>query len=335
MKKKLIDVAVVGASGMVGRELLGLLESRQFPIGKFYPFSSGSRESKVVFKGEEYICVKPSFELLCKAQLVFFVSTDEVSEKYAQRLAAAGVQCIDDSSFFRLNPSIPLVIPEVNGNTLDGGKKLIAGPNCTITGAAVALADVHRKYKIKEMRISTYQAVSGAGRDCMLQLDEEVKEYSRTGKYPTENKLFPRPMAFNLFPQVGSFDEEGNCSEENKVFAELQKIWNAPDLLVSSVTVRVPVMRGHSLGIWANTEKPWLIEDLSEILKHTKGLKFYPKPEDYPCPLTHGNRTSEVYAGRLRKAKTAPNEFQLWVVSDNLYKGAALNSLQIAELLYK
>ena len=329
------NVAVVGASGMVGGELLGLLETRRFPVGEFYPFNSGKKPAVVVFNGKKYSCLKPSFDALKKADIVFFVSTDEVSEKFAPRLAAAGVWCIDDSSRFRLSAGVPLVIPEVNGAEIRPEKKLIAGPNCTLTGAAVALADIHRKFRITELRLATYQAVSGAGKSAMLQLEAELKAYFKKGPAPAQPGSFPRPIAFNLFPQVGEFDRNGYSGEENKVEAELKKIWNSPALKISSTAVRVPVLRGHSLSIWARTARPWTLGALKKTLHSTPGLKFYAEPAEYPAPLSHGNRTTEVYAGRLRKAKTAPNEFQLWVVSDNLYKGAALNSMQIAERLVK
>jgi len=316
---------------MVGGELLGLLESRRFPVGDFYPFNSGRKPASVRFHGKSYACLKPSFAALKQADMVFFVSTDEVSARFAPKLAAAGVWCIDDSSKFRLAAGVPLVIPEVNGGEIRPAKKLVAGPNCTLTGAAVALADIHRRLRVTELRLATYQAVSGAGKSAMLQLEEELKTYFKKGAVPEGSGRFPRPIAFNLFPQVGGFDRDGHSAEENKVEGELRKIWNAPGLKISSTAVRVPVLRGHSLAIWARTAKPWTLGALKKILARTPGLKFAADPYNYPAPLSHGNRTFVVYAGRLRKAKTAANEFQLWVVSDNLYKGAALNSMQIAE----
>lgn len=332
MKNK-IDVAVVGASGMVGGELLDLLRSRRFPVGKFYPFNSGRRPAKVTFGGRKYQCEKPSFETLKKADLIFFVSTDEVSERFAKRLAAAGVWCIDDSASFRLDKSVPLVIPEVNADELESGSRLIAGPNCTLTGAAVALYGLHKKFVIEELRISSYQAVSGAGKRAMEELELELRHYLRHGKVPTlKGRKFPRPIAFNVFPQVGSFDGEGISGEEAKVEAELKKIWASPRLRISSTAVRVPILRGHSLSVWARTRKPWTLPALRAGLSKAPGLEFFPDPYDYPTPLDVA-RTAGVKAGRLRKSRTAPNEFQLWIVSDNLYKGAALNSVEIAERL--
>ena len=343
---KLYNVAVVGASGMVGGELINLLESRRFPVNKFYPFNSGRKPAAVVFKGKKYSCRKPSFAALKKANIVFFVSTDEVAGKFAPRLAAAGVWCVDDSSRFRLSPAVPLVIPEVNPSELKVSKKLIAGPNCTLTGAAVALFGVHKKFKIKELRLATYQAVSGAGKGAMLQLEAELRAHlsarggpafgGKTGRATEiEGGIFPHPIAFNLFPQVGGFDKNGHSVEENKVEAELKKIWNSPKIKISSTAVRVPILRGHSLSVWAKTERPWTLTALKNVLTQTRGLKFFADPDKYPVPLKQGNKTFEVYAGRLRKARTSANEFQLWIVSDNLYKGAALNSVQIAERIIK
>ncbi|MDA8131954.1 MAG: aspartate-semialdehyde dehydrogenase [Elusimicrobia bacterium] len=328
------DVAVVGASGMVGGELLGLLESRRFPVAELYAFNSGRRAAYVRFRGRRYACSAPSFGALKRADIVFFVSNEEVSEKFAPRLAAEGVWCVDDSSQFRLSPKVPLVIPEVNGGELKSSRRLIAGPNCTLTGAAVALAGVHRRYGLSELRMATYQAVSGAGKAAMTELEEELRGYLRKGSVPRlKGKGFPRPIAFNLFPQVGGFDAEGNTGEENKVEAELKKILGAPRLRISVTSVRVPVLRGHSLALWFTTSRPCGLADIRREFARTPGLKFLPEPENYPTPLENGHRTDIVYAGRLRRSKTSPREFQLWVVSDNLYKGAALNSVQIAEHL--
>jgi aspartate-semialdehyde dehydrogenase len=330
---KRYNIAVVGASGMVGGELLGLLESRRFPVGDFYPFNSGRAPAAVKFRGKKYHCAAPTLAALKKAALVFFVSTDEVAARFAPRLAAAGVRCIDDSSRFRLAPGVPLVIPEVNGAELKPGARLIAGPNCTITGAAVALAGVHRRFRVTEVRLATYQAVSGAGKGAMRQLEEELRGYLKSGSVPALNgRKLPGPIAFNVLPQVGGFDAEGNSSEENKVKAELRKIWGDAGISVSCTAVRVPVLRGHSLAVWFKTAKPCSPAALKKELLRTPGLKFFSRPGGYPTPLVHGDRTGMVYAGRLRPG-AVPGEYQLWIVSDNLYKGAALNSVQIAERL--
>ena len=318
---------------MVGGELLNLLEERNFPVGAFTAFNSGRTGATVVFKGKRYACRKPAFKALKKAGLVFFVSTDEVSARFAKKLAGSGVWCIDDSSEFRLDKSVPLVIPEVNAGHIKPGRRLIAGPNCTLTGAAVALNDIHKALRIKELRIATYQAVSGAGKSAMKQLEKELKYYLKRGKVPALKGCgFPRAIAFNLFPQVGGFDKNGISVEEAKVEAELKKIWASPDIKISSTAVRVPVLRGHSLSVWVKTAKKWSLGRLEELLLKTRGLEFARDPYKYPTPLD-SVKIAGVKAGRLRISKTSPNEFLLWIVSDNLYKGAALNSIEIAEYL--
>jgi len=245
------------------------------------------------------------------------------------------VWCVDDSSRFRLDKDVPLVIPEVNAGELKPGRRLIAGPNCTLTGAAVALSDIHKALDITELRIATYQAVSGAGKSAMKQLDAELKYYLKRGKVPAlKDRALPRPIAFNLFPQVGGFDKNGMSVEEVKVEAELKKIWAAPGIKISSTAVRVPVLRGHSLSVWVKTRRPWTLASLRSMLAETKGLQFAGDPYKYPTPLD-SVKTTGVKAGRLRVSNTSPNEFQLWIVSDNLYKGAALNSVEIAEYLLK
>ncbi|MBU2573556.1 MAG: aspartate-semialdehyde dehydrogenase [Elusimicrobia bacterium] len=330
-----INVAVVGASGMVGGELLNLLEKRRFPVRGFIPFNSGRKPEAVTFRGKKHLCRKPSFAALKKADLIFFVSTDDVSERFAKKLAAAGVWCIDDSSRFRLDRTVPLVIPEVNASEIKPGHRLIAGPNCTLTGAAVALCGIHKRFRIEELRVSTYQAVSGAGKSAMRQLEAELEHYLKRGRVPElKKRKFPHPIAFNLFPQVGGFDRNGVSIEENKVRAELRKLWSSPKLKISSTAVRVPVLRGHSLSVWAKTRRPWTLAALRAVLAKTPGLEFFSDPYKYPTPLA-AVKTSGVKAGRLRASGTSPREFQLWIVSDNLYKGAALNSVEIAEYLVK
>ncbi len=328
-----INVAVVGASGLVGGELLALLEKRKFPVRIFTPFSSGRTNTSVVFQGKEYVCRKPTLSALKRSGLVFFVSTDEVSARFAKELSDSGVWCIDDSSKFRLDKSVPLIIPEVNACAIKPGDRLIAGPNCTLTGAAVALNDIHKALTIEELRIATYQAVSGAGKSAIKQLEKELGHYLKHGEVPDlKDREFPRAIAFNLFPQVGGFDKNGMSVEEAKVEAELKKIWASPGMKISSTAVRVPVLRGHSLSVWVKTAKKWDLRRLEELLLKTQGLEFAKDPYAYPTPLD-SVKTIGVKAGRLRASRTSPNEFQLWIVSDNLYKGAALNSVEIAEYL--
>lgn len=327
-------IAVVGASGMVGRELLELFEKRKFPIASVEMYNSGKKISGVRFRGKTYRCRKPDLASLKKAEIVFFVSTDEIAGKYAPALAASGVWCIDDSSRFRMDGKVPLVIPEVNSRLITEKNRLIAGPNCTLTPLAVGCYGVHRKYGIEEVRLSTYQAVSGAGRKAIEQMFEELSFYlGKKRGAKLKSRAFRHPIAFNLFPQVGSFDAGGVSGEEKKVEMELKKIWNAPRIKISVTAVRVPVVRVHSLSAWIKTGKSWTLKDLAETITATEGVKYFAKPEDYSTPL-NTQKTFEVTASRLRKTGIR-NEFQIWLCGDNLYKGAALNSVQIAEEIIK
>ncbi|MCK4935438.1 MAG: aspartate-semialdehyde dehydrogenase [Elusimicrobiales bacterium] len=333
-KSQKYNIAVVGASGMVGSHLLFLLEKRKFPLGEVKLFNSGKEKTAINFLNKKYICKAPTLKELKKSDIVFFVSSEKVSERFAKKLSAAGICCIDETSQFRLDKNIPLIIPEINAKAI-GLKKLISGPNCSLTGAAVALHEVHKEFKIRELRISTYQAVSGAGKAAIEQFNKELKAYCKTGKTPDiKSKVFPRAIALNLFPEVGAFDKDGHSSEENKIELELKKIWKTPALRVSSTTVRVPVLRGHALSVWVKTDKEWTIKKIEKLLLKTKGLKYFKNPYNYPTPLD-APKNLEVMASRLRKSKISTKEFQIWIVSDNLYKGAALNTVQIAEHIIK
>lgn len=321
-----LRVAVVGATGMVGRELLQVLEKRRFPIGKLFPFASGKSRKSVRFRGKTLDAPALNEKLLALSDLVFFVSSDAVSKRLAPRLAARGIWVIDDSSAFRLDPRVPLVIPEINASALRLSRKLIAGPNCTMTGIAVAGHRLHSSIGVAAVRIASYQAVSGAGNAALEEFFAQIK-----GGTPRKASALPGPIAFNVLPQVGGFDGFGYSSEENKVSAELRKVWGAPSLKVSVTAVRVPVKRGHSLAAWLTLSKPVSRAKASAILEKTPGLKLLRR--GYPTPLTCSGRDS-VYAGRVRQGVDS-KEISLWIVSDNLLKGAALNSVQIAEELLR
>jgi len=334
-----LRVGVVGATGLVGRILLGILQERRFPVGELRPFSSGRGASAVLWRGRRIPCAAASLEALRACDLAFLVSSDEVSERFGPALAAAGVWTIDDSSAFRLHKDVPLVIPEVNAQALSPRRRLIAGPNCTLTGAAVVGAPLLRAGGLKAVRLASYQAVSGAGRAALEEYHAQARRAAakagRSGPldippYP-EPKVFPKPIALNLFPQVGSFDRNGDCSEEFKVREELRKIWGARALPISATTVRVPVVRCHSLALWIETRRPLGLPRVRALLRRAPGLKLW--EGDYPTPAS-ALETDEVHVGRVRRG-ALPKELSFWVVSDNLRKGAALNSVQIAELLLK
>lgn len=326
-----LKIAIVGATGLVGRELVGLLEKRHFPVGDLLAFNSGRSRAFVTFRGRQVPAQGVSFPALNGANLIFMVSSDEVSREYGPRLAKAGHWVIDASTAFRLDPAVPLILPEINQEQLSPDVRLIAGPNCTMTGAAVAGFPLIKSAGIRSVRIASYQAVSGAGKAAVEELSTQLQLVSG-GKRAGQAKALPRRIAMNLFPQVGSFDAEGHSSEENKVVRELRKIWSLPRLPISVTAVRVPVVRGHSLSFWIETEKPLSPEQARRILQKAPGVRLWPEGS-YPTPLDTAG-SWPVHVGRVRQG-TGKNELCLWVVSDNLLKGAALNSIQIGEALLK
>jgi aspartate-semialdehyde dehydrogenase len=334
-----LRVGVVGATGMVGRELVALLESRRFPVGALLPFSSGRAASSVRFKGRAVAAPGVSSVALTSCDIVFLVSSDEVALELAPALAALGIWTIDDSAAFRLSKNIPLVIPEVNGGALRQNRRLIAGPNCTMTGLAVAGALLHKAVGVREVRLASYQAVSGAGKAALGELFSQYSSLSKLGpeadgRAPSlaagKSSVLPRAIAYNAIPQIGRFGADGYSSEETKVAAELRKIWSAPALKVSATAVRVPSIRGHALAAWLTLAKPVTLARARALLSRTPGLVLS-RDGDYPTPRSAGGK-GPVYAGRLRLG-AGPKELALWIVSDNLLKGAALNSVQVAEEL--
>ncbi|MCX5787103.1 MAG: aspartate-semialdehyde dehydrogenase [Elusimicrobia bacterium] len=335
-----LTIAVVGATGLVGRVLLQVLEQRRFPVGALLPFNSGRRAGAVRFRGRAVAARGVTLDALAKARLVFMVSSDEVSLRWGRALAERGVWVIDDSSAFRLAEDVPLVIPEVNAGALSPRRRLIAGPNCTLTGAAVAAWPLIRRAGARAARLASYQAISGAGREALEEFRAQLR--GAAGVLRKSDPLgipqlaparaLPRMSAFNVIPQVGSFNRDGECSEEVKVRGELRKIWGLPGLPVSATTVRVPVIRGHSLAFWLEARRPLSPGAARRTLENAPGVRLW-KEGSYPTPLEEGE-SWPVHVARIRQG-TNPRELAFWIVSDNLLKGAALNSVQIAEALLK
>ncbi len=323
MSKGLV-VAVVGATGLVGRELLETLRRRKFPARKILAFNSRRQPTLAALRG---------------AELVFMVSSDSVSKRFSKPLARSGVWVIDDSSAFRLDPEVPLVIPEVNEDALRRDRRLIAGPNCTLTGAAVAGLPLIRAAGAAALRLASYQAVSGAGREAIEEFKSQWRAVSLSnGSDPADRlrrlqaRALPQPIALNLFPQVGSFDGAGHSSEERKVALELRKIWRLPKLPVSATAVRVSVLRGHSLALWIEMKKALSPGAACRLLRRAEGVRLW-GGNSYPTPLSAAG-SWPVHVARVRQGAHA-KELCLWVFSDNLLKGAALNSVQIAEALLR
>lgn len=334
-KNSPVAVSVVGATGLVGRELVFLLEKRKFPIADISFFSSGKKREDLFFRWGKIAVKRANFSDLKKAQLVFFASSDEVSRRWAKKLAGLGIWVIDDSSAFRDDPLVPLVIPEVNADAFTFRTRLIAGPNCTMTGLAVAGNSLHKKIGISEIRLASYQAVSGAGRAAINEFFDGtrkgIKELSlKSGRVPILKaqvaRDLPAQIFGNVFPQVGAFDGEGNSVEEIKIAAELRKIWKSPKLSVSSTAVRVPTLRGHCLAVWLTLKKNISLERAREILASSVVLE---SGNRYATPISCAGKEN-VFAARLRRGCSS-REIVLWIVADNLLKGAALNSIQIAE----
>jgi aspartate-semialdehyde dehydrogenase len=333
-------IAVVGATGMVGRELISLLERRRFPVKKLLPFSSGRSRKQVRFRGRSLPAPAVDAKLLAACDLVFLVSSEDVARRFGPALARRGVWVIDDSSEFRQDPAVPLVIPEVNSDVLSPDQRLIAGPNCTMTGLAVAGWPLHEAWGTREVRIASYQAVSGAGREALSEFFTQSRDlaarlkFTGDGRAPAPKavrpRILPQAIAGNVFPQVGGFDALGYSGEENKVAAELRKIWRSPKLRVSVTAVRVPVCRGHSLAAWLRFPRPVSPAQARRLMAARPGLRLSPAGE-YPTPMSAAGKCP-VFSGRIRFG-VDEREICLWVVSDNLLKGAALNSVQIAEYL--
>ena len=340
-RAKGLVVGVVGATGMVGREFVSLLEKRRFPVGELRPFSSGRKKSSVRFKGRSLAAPGVSLASLSGCDLVVLVSSDEVALELAPALAKKGVWVIDDSAAFRMDKNVPLVIPEVNSSALRNDRRLIAGPNCTMTGLAVAGALLHKNIGVREVRVASYQAVSGAGKAALGELFGQYAALRATktesdGRAPVlgpgHSAVLPRAIAYNAIPQVGRFGADGYSGEETKVAAELRKIWSAPKLKISATAVRVPSIRGHALAAWLTLARPISVKKARALLGKTPGLVLS-KEGDYPTPRSASGQ-GPVYAGRLRQGAN-PKELALWIVSDNLLKGAALNSIQVAEELLR
>lgn len=328
MKK--VNVAIVGATGMVGRTFLKVLEERNFPIDNLYLFSSArSAGSKVEFKGKEYTVEELNENSFDRdIQIALFSAGGSISEKYAPIAASKGVVVVDNSSAWRMDENVPLVVPEVNPEAVKEHKGIIANPNCSTIQAMVPLKPLNDKYNIKRIVYSTYQAVSGSGVKGTKDLEDGIKGL--------ENKFYPHPIAYNCLPHIDVFMDNGYTKEEMKMINETMKILNDYDLKITATTVRVPVVNGHSESINVEFEKEFDIEELKALLANSQGLELVDDIENnvYPTAFELSGR-DEVFVGRVRRDFSVDNGINMWVVADNIRKGAATNTVQIAELLLK
>lgn len=323
------NVAIVGATGNVGRKFLEILEERDFPIKDFYVFASKrSAGSKIKFKGEDYIVEETCVDNIKNKKIDFalFSAGGDTSLEFAPKFVEYGAIVIDNSSAWRMDKDVPLVVPEVNPEDLKNHQGIIANPNCSTIQAMVPLKALLSKYGVKRVIYSTYQAVSGAGMQGIADLEDGVK-----GIAP---KKFPLPIAGNCLPHIDVFLENGYTKEEMKMIEETKKILHAPELKITATTVRVPVLNSHSESINVELENPYEIQDIFELFNNTKGLTVYDniKEQKYPTPLEMSGK-DDVYVGRIRRDFSIDNGLNLWVVADNIRKGAALNAVQIAETL--
>ncbi|SHJ84298.1 aspartate-semialdehyde dehydrogenase [Tepidibacter formicigenes] len=328
MKKA--NIAIVGATGMVGRTFLKVLEERDFPIENLYLLASKkSAGNTISFKGKDYIIEELNENSFDKdIDIALFSAGGDISKKYAPIAKEKGVIVVDNSSAWRMDKDVPLVVPEVNPEYVKKHNGIISNPNCSTIQAVVPLKALHDKFKIKRIVYSTYQAVSGSGVRGIKDLEEGVKG--------NENKLYPHPIAYNCLPHIDVFMDNGYTKEEMKMIDETKKILNDYDLKITATTVRVPVLYGHSESVNVEFEKEFELEEIFTTLKNTQGVVVIdnPKENEYPLAVNIEGK-DEVYIGRIRRDFSVNNGINMWVVADNIRKGAATNTVQIAELLLK
>jgi aspartate-semialdehyde dehydrogenase len=339
-----LNVGVVGATGMVGKSFMETLEQRSFPVGELRPFASELSLGKAIeLSGTSYPIqvLKPGcFEGL---DLVFFSSGDDISKEWAPQAVKAGAWAVDNSAAFRLDSAVQLIVPEVNGSELDRAKspQIIANPNCSTIQLVMALKPLSDQFGLEAVKVSTYQAVSGAGQaayDELLNVTEATIEWLASHdevKIRPENSVFPKPIAFNCIPQVGSFNEQGFTSEEMKIMLETRKILALPKLKISAFTVRVPVLNSHAESVWVTLKSEVQRSKIAEALAKFEGNLVQDEPSKSIYPIqSEVSGKDPVYIGRIHQDLDDPKTWLLWVVSDNIRKGAALNGLQIAERIF-
>jgi len=327
-------VAVVGATGAVGQEMLKVLEQRNFPVADLRLLASKrSAGKKLCFKGEEITVEELKPESFEGIDIALFSAGGDRSKEFAPEAVKRGAIVIDNSSAFRMEPDVPLVVPEVNPEDVDWHKGIIANPNCSTIQMVVVLKPLYDISRIKRVVVATYQAVSGAGAQAVEELKEQTKAILEGREVPSPNKI-PKQIAFNCVPHIDKFFEDGYTREEHKMINETKKIMHDDEIKVSPTCVRVPVFIGHSEAVNIEFEGAVSVEEAREALSKAKGVKVVDDFENfiYPTPIDVAGK-DEVLVGRIRKDDTIENGLNLWIVSDNLRKGAALNAVQIAELL--
>lgn len=331
---KQYSIAVVGGTGAVGREMLNTLQRRGFPVGALRVMASArSAGSHIEFAGEKFVVEDLEKANFAGVDFVLSSPGGSVSRAHCPRMAKAGAIVIDNTSAFRMDPAVPLVVPEVNPDAAFTHKGIIANPNCSTIQMVVALKPIHDAVGINRVIVSTYQSASGAGQKGMWELWNGTKARVLDQAEP-EPSTFAYPLAFDVLPQIDVFDEDGYTKEELKMLNETRKIMGLPNLEVSATCVRVPVMRGHSEAITLDLDHPLAAKDAQALLAKAPGIKLFDDPLQAKYPTARmAEGTEDTWVGRVRVDSCRPNTLHIWVVSDNLLKGAALNAVQIAELL--
>ncbi|MBR4086782.1 MAG: aspartate-semialdehyde dehydrogenase [Clostridia bacterium] len=327
------NVAVLGATGAVGREMLKVLEERNFPIGKLKLLASERSVGKLIeFKGEQIAVELADENAFEGMDIVLGAASNDLAKRLAPAIVKAGAVFVDNSSAFRMDPEVPLIVPEVNAEDAKNHKGIISNPNCSTIITITAVNALNKLSPIKAMIASTYQAVSGAGAAGPVELMDQVNAVAEGKEF--ETKVFPYQIAYNLIPQIGGEAFEGYTSEEMKMQNEGRKIMHLPDLLVNCTCIRVPVVRSHSISVTVKTEKPISVEDAQKIIASAPGCKLVDdlNNQQYPMPLDTTDQDL-VFVGRIRKDLTDECGLQIWCCGDQVRKGAATNAIQIAELL--
>ena len=332
---KQYTVAVLGATGAVGQEMIKILQERDFPVGKLIPLASARSAGKTLtFRGEEVTIQLACDEAFQGVDIVLGAAENDIAKQFAPAIVAAGAVFVDNSSAFRMDPNVPLVVPEINPEDAKNHHGIISNPNCSTIITATAVNALNSIAPIRAMTASTYQAVSGAGAGGPVELMNEV-EALREGK-TYEPKIFSHQIAYNLIPQIGGESFEGYTSEEMKLQNEGRKIMHLPDLKVSCTCVRVPVVRSHSISVSLHFDSPVTVEQARDVIANAPGCKLVDdlSKKMYPMPLDTSDQDI-VFVGRIRPDLTDPNGLCLWCCGDQVRKGAATNAIQIAELLVK
>jgi len=324
-----MKIAVVGATGLVGTKMLEVLAERNFPVTELIPVASEKSVGKQVeFKGKKYTVHSMQQAIDAKPQIALFSAGGNTSLEWAPKFAEAGTTVIDNSSAWRMDPSKKLVVPEVNAAVLEKSDKIIANPNCSTIQMVVALNPLHKKYNIKRVVVSTYQSITGTGVKAVEQMMNERSHGS------SDTMAYKYKIDLNVIPQVDVFLDNGYTKEEMKMVNETRKIMQDDNIRLTATTVRIPVMGGHSESVNIEFEKDFEISEVMSLLKQTPGIVLQDDPGNqvYPMPM-HAHNKDEVFVGRIRRDESQPNTLNMWIVADNLRKGAATNAVQIAEYL--